>query len=328
MLHKSSLAQVFLLTVVLITTLHANEHGSIVVWGRTDGIIDDIPAPNKDFIDIAAGYDHCMGLRADGSIVAWGENHWSQCNIPSPNADFVAISANYRHSLGLKADGSVVAWGHNQYGQCDVPLPNTSFIAISAGYDYSLGLKTDGSIVAWGADNGGRCDVPLPNTDFVVIAAGGFYHSLGLKANGSVVTWGCKNRFNLCDIPLPNTDFVAIEVGASLSGVVLPWHRQSAIETTLLWGGLAELPATATDVAITASGSMFTRTFDLSFNAPADDIQSWIAASPRLSGATPEERDGGRVQRYDIIPGEQGAIGGWVELRDNGEAVVIHISWS
>lgn len=120
---------------------------------------------------------------------------------------------------------------------------------------------------------------------------------------------------------------VFIEVSASFTNVVLPWHRQSAIDVTLSWGGLAELPSTATSVSITTSGSLFTRTFDLRFDAPANDVRKWIEESPRLSEATPRNREGG-VDRYEVTPGEQGAVGGWVEVRDNGRAVVIHMSWS
>lgn len=111
--------------------------------------------------------------------------------MPVPNADFVAVAAGGFHSLGLKSDGSVVAWGwnydwHGRYiGQCDVPAPNSGFIAVAAGLVHSVGLKADGSIVVWGAGT----NPPQPNADFIAVSAGGF-HSMGLKADGSFVTWG------------------------------------------------------------------------------------------------------------------------------------------
>jgi len=37
---------------------------------------------------------------------------------PAPNIDFVAIARGESHSLGLKDDGTVVAWGYDGYGQC------------------------------------------------------------------------------------------------------------------------------------------------------------------------------------------------------------------
>ena len=65
-----------------------------------------------------------------------------ECNVPAPNTDFVAVAAGDYHSLGLKADGSIAAWGWNDYGQCNVPAPNTDFVAVAAGYDHSLGIKS------------------------------------------------------------------------------------------------------------------------------------------------------------------------------------------
>jgi hypothetical protein len=99
--------------------------------------------PNTDFVAIAAGGYHSLGLKADGSIVAWGYNLlYGVTNVPSPNAGFIAVAADGYHSLGLKADGSIVAWGANDYGQTNVPSPNTGFVAIAAGYYHSLGIKS------------------------------------------------------------------------------------------------------------------------------------------------------------------------------------------
>jgi hypothetical protein len=73
--------------------------------------------------------------------VAWGDNGQGQCDVPSPNADFIAVAGGHYHSLGLKSDGTIVAWGDNGYGQCNVPSPNADFIAVAGGIAQSLGLK-------------------------------------------------------------------------------------------------------------------------------------------------------------------------------------------
>ena len=185
--------------------------GYIKAWGDNGSGQCDVPEPNTDFIAIAAGNDHSLGLKANGSIIAWGENSYGQCNAPNPNTDFISVAAGVCYSLGLKADGSIIAWGWNNSGQCNVPEPNTDFIAIAAKGHHSLGLKTDGSIVAWGYNGSGQCDVPEPNTDFIAIAAG-YLHSLGLKANGSIVAWG-DNYWGQSNLPEPNTDFIAIAAG-------------------------------------------------------------------------------------------------------------------
>ena len=72
-----------------------------------------------------------------------GWPHYGQCDVPAPNRDFVEAAAGGHHSLGLKADGSIVAWGLNDYSQCNVPTPNTGFVAVAGGYWHSLGLKVN-----------------------------------------------------------------------------------------------------------------------------------------------------------------------------------------
>ena len=192
-------------------SLGLKSDGSLVAWGYNGNGRCDVPDPNTGFVAVAAGSGHSLGLKSDGSIVAFGNNGDGQCTVPDPNTSFVAVAAGNSHSLGLKSDGSIVAWGWNNFGQRNVPEPNTSFVAVAAGYGHSLGLKSDGSIVAWGWNDYAQCDVPDPNTGFVAVAAGG-YHSLGLKSDGSIMAWG-DNGAGQCDVPDPNTGFVAVAAG-------------------------------------------------------------------------------------------------------------------
>ena len=106
----------------------AQEVGSAIGWGS------QVVVPQSeliDFVAVAGGYDHSLGLKADGSIVAWGYNYYGQCDVPAPNSGFVAVAGCEYHNLGLKADGSIVAWGDNWYGQCNVPAPNSGFVGIA-----------------------------------------------------------------------------------------------------------------------------------------------------------------------------------------------------
>ena len=80
-------------------------------------------------------------MTADGSIVAWGRNLAGQCDVPAPNADFVAVAAGREHSVGLKADGTLVLWGSNEFGQCTLPVHNVDFVAVAAGAFHTLALK-------------------------------------------------------------------------------------------------------------------------------------------------------------------------------------------
>jgi len=227
--------------------------GSIVAWGWNSYGQCDVPAPNTDFVAVAGGWWHSLGLKDDSSIVAWGHDAYGQCNVPPPNADFVAVAAGGWHSLGLKADGSIVAWGLNNHGQCNVPAPNTDFVAVGAGRDHSLGLKGDGSIVAWGSSMFGQLNVPAPNSDFVALAGGG-YHSLGLKADGSIVAWG-RNNFGQCNVPAPNTDFVAAAGGLDHS---LGLKADGSI---VAWGnpgsGACNVPEPNRDFVAVAGGNYY-----------------------------------------------------------------------
>ncbi len=208
--------------------------GSIVAWGCGSPYDDgqcNVPAPNTDFVRVAAGDYYSLGLKADGSIAAWGSNYFGQLNVPAPNTGFIGIASGGFHSLGLKADGSIAAWGRSDYGLTNVPAPNAGFAGVAAGDYHSLGLKADGSIVAWGCGdpfyNYGQCNVPAPNTGFVSVAAGR-YHNLGLKSDGSIVAWGYNGQ-GRTDVPAPNTGFVSVAAGGGHSlglkadGSIVAW---------------------------------------------------------------------------------------------------------
>ncbi|MEW6251845.1 MAG: hypothetical protein AB1716_14460 [Planctomycetota bacterium] len=184
--------------------LRLKADGSIEAVGTNYYGECNVPAPNADFVEVAAGTWHSLGLKSAGSIVTWGKNEYGEGNVPAPNSDFVAIEAGHIHSLGLKSDGSVVAWGDNYYGQCNVPPPNSGFIAIAAGTYFSLGLKENGAVVAWGSVT----RAPL-ETGFVRIAAGGG-RAFAIRPDGSVAAWSSNGEV---EVPPPNIDFVAIDAG-------------------------------------------------------------------------------------------------------------------
>ena len=50
---------------------------------------------------VAGGENHSLGLKSDGTILSWGSNNHSECSVPAPNADFVAVAAGGSCSLGL-----------------------------------------------------------------------------------------------------------------------------------------------------------------------------------------------------------------------------------
>lgn len=251
--------------------------GTIVAWGSNSWGQCFIPAPNSDFVAIAAGDGFGLGLKYDGRIVSSGRNDHGQCNIPEPNAGFVSAAAGAAHSLGLKADGTIVAWGWNEYGQCDIPEPNTSFIAAAAGGIHSLGLKADGTVVAWGANTYGQCDIPAPNNEFVAVA-GGLFFSLGLKSDGAIVAWG-RNDQGQCDVPEPNADFVSVAAGFVHS------VGMKSDEQFVAWGsnyyGQCNIPAPNSDYIATAVGD----NHNLAIRRPSGEPQIYAYVLNGIVGA-------------------------------------------
>ena len=249
--------------------------GSIRAWGYDEWGLSDVPLPNAAFMAVAAGWYHSLGLKADGWIVTWGYNYSGQCDVPQPNTAFVAVAGGLAHSLGLKADGSIVAWGSNYYGQGDVPAPNTDFVAVAAGGQHSLGLKADATIRTWGLNDDGQCDVPGWNANFVAVA-GGFHHSLGLKADGSIVAWG-YNGYGQCDVPAPNTDFVAVAGGAYYS---LGLKADGSI---VAWGsngnGQCDVPRPNTDFVAVAGGGSHSLGL-IGYATPPADLNAGAVVEP------------------------------------------------
>ena len=83
-------------------------------------------------------------------VIAWDSNAYGQTNVPTNVTNIVEMAAGDNHCLALKADGTVIAWGGNFSGQTDVPLNLTNVVSIAAGSTHSLALRSDGTLTAWG----------------------------------------------------------------------------------------------------------------------------------------------------------------------------------
>lgn len=120
--------------------------------------------------------------------------------------------------------------------------------------------------------------------------------------------------------------FVLLVIGYLnfFSSIVFPWQKAEAIKTTLNWGGLAELPKEVENLSVEKSGSMFTRTFTIEFNADQKEIENWILNSKRLKNNKPKVK--GVNETYEIYPGENESLGGKVSI--GKRKVTIRMSWS
>ena len=70
-----------------------------------------------------------------GTIKAWGSNASGQIAIPTGLTNVVQVAAGANHTLALKADGTILGWGDNNFGQVTVPSTVVSTLA-GGGYNY------------------------------------------------------------------------------------------------------------------------------------------------------------------------------------------------
>jgi alpha-tubulin suppressor-like RCC1 family protein len=149
---------------------------------------------DSNWVAIAAGGSHSLGLQADGSLWAWGDNSAGQLGDPGivgsvnfptqvvnlvegtapSNSGWKAIAAGFTHSVALQADGTLWAWGSNfdgQLGNGDTATPNPGnqqapvlvlngggapYVAAQAGDAHSLARQADGSLWSWGRNDAGQ----------------------------------------------------------------------------------------------------------------------------------------------------------------------------
>ena len=63
-----------------------------------------------DMVEVAAGYGHTVGIKADGTSVAVGLNDEGQCNVDDWT-DIINVATGSYHTVGLSSDGTVMAAG-------------------------------------------------------------------------------------------------------------------------------------------------------------------------------------------------------------------------
>ncbi|MBA4320384.1 MAG: hypothetical protein C0412_18455, partial [Flavobacterium sp.] len=216
-------------------SLALKSDGTLWAWGSDDmgqigngGILveDRLPkqiGSGKNWVSIAAGYSHSMGLQADGSLYAWGYNNYGQLGnhdlgvemvgdpsfvnlninkpvqIRQPLTAWISFSVNGNHTIGLKADGTI--WeNYSPAGILQRVGDSYDWVSAEAGTLHSIGLKADGTIWTWGSNTfgqlglGDKTDRSIPtmiesDSGFVSISAGSAF-SIGLKSDGTLWSWG------------------------------------------------------------------------------------------------------------------------------------------
>jgi alpha-tubulin suppressor-like RCC1 family protein len=131
---------------------------------------------------IAAGFHHCLVLKADGTVWAWGHNQGGELGdgTTTPRrlpqqvpglTNVVAIAGGFYNSYAVKADGTLWAWGANASGQIGdgtttarltpTQVPGIAGVqGVVAGQDFAIALVSNGAnrgeAWAWGANNLGQ----------------------------------------------------------------------------------------------------------------------------------------------------------------------------
>jgi alpha-tubulin suppressor-like RCC1 family protein len=166
--------------------------GTVWAWGQnTTGQLGVSPPTSSvptathvasltGIIDIKAGFDTSVALRADRIVLTWGSNTKGQLGwgtpglganpLPTPVSNLTGISticAGSEHCLAIDAGGSIWAWGNNVVGQlgggtgavqsAPVEVANLSGVTkVEGGFCHGCALRSDGTAWAWGLNSFGE----------------------------------------------------------------------------------------------------------------------------------------------------------------------------
>lgn len=215
-------------------------NGALWAWGHNkDGQLGDGTTTDKNkpirigtadnWMCVAAGVAHSLGIKTDGTLWSWGWNAFGQLgngtttgsNVPiqvGADNNWVGVTSNGFHNLALKADGTLWAWGHNIYGQLgdgsttnrNVPVQigtARDWVTITVSGRHSLAIKSNGTLWAWGENvagelgDGTRIDRIVPiqvgTANNWISVATGREHTIALQANGTLWAWGKNNSGQL-----------------------------------------------------------------------------------------------------------------------------------
>ncbi len=200
----------------------------------------------SDFVQLAAGSHHLLGLKADGSLWAMGWSPRGELGIgPQPSSlgmftlvgtDFIKVVANGQQSAGIKADGSLWVWGAVAWTWEDLSL----YERFPEQQWYANAQWFDGVSFPTGACAGcfpprptmsiaGYADRPMPlGSGFHDISLG-LYHGLALKKDGTLWAWG-NNRFGILGDGTTEDARLPVQVGAGFTAIAAAVDHNLALK--------------------------------------------------------------------------------------------------
>jgi hypothetical protein len=185
-----------------------------------------------DVVQVAVGYAHTLGLRADGTVVAAGANDygqretgdWTDIRQSTAGEGCHAIAAGYGHTVGVDADGAVIAVGHNDDGQCNT-YGWSDTVGVAAGNYHTVGLRSNGTVLAAGLEvELAKWDLDSPGVDLAVSSVMG---GEVIRPGEGTFTYYPGSRLNLVARPESGYHFV------SWTGDVDSVANINAVQTTI-----------------------------------------------------------------------------------------------
>ncbi len=152
-----------------------NSNNQLGISDQKKETISDSIISAPEFIDIAVGNNHSVGLTKTGEVYTWGHNDAGQLGRTIESKDnndgvptkinfskkIISIDAVYDHTILLAENGTVWGFGSNFTGQLGdgtnenstkaVQSKNISgIIKIATGDKFTLALNNSGEVYAWG----------------------------------------------------------------------------------------------------------------------------------------------------------------------------------
>jgi alpha-tubulin suppressor-like RCC1 family protein len=190
---------------------------------------------DTDWLRVAAGWRHSIGIKSTGTIWAWGINDAGQLGDGTiidrytprqigTGLDWSVAAAGEHHTICIKGNlaggGTLWALGSNDKGQLGDGTQGSRYtpkqigtdsdwVNIATGWDHTIAIKTNGQLWAWGYNNygqlgdGSQTDRDSPrmigsNLDWSQASAG-YYHTVALKSNNTLWAWGNNEYGKLGD---------------------------------------------------------------------------------------------------------------------------------